>query len=242
MQTCCIIIPCYNEAKRINTLEFLSFLEKYPEYTLLFVNDGSTDNTLNILEDLKIQNDVGIQVLNNTENQGKANSVRNGMFHALIHCKSTYLAFLDADLATPLNEIIQMVSVLNENEKFDVSFGSRIRRLGANIQRSGIRHYLGRIFVTYTNLMLKINVYDSQCGAKVFRNFTITPIFETPFISNWFFDIEVILRTDKNRIIEIPVSMWTEIKDSKLKMRDFVKAPFEILKIRKQYTKSKILS
>jgi glycosyltransferase involved in cell wall biosynthesis len=223
-------------------LEFLSFLEKYPEYTLLFVNDGSTDNTLNILEDLKIQNDVGIQVLNNTENQGKANSVRNGMFHALIHCKSTYLAFLDADLATPLNEIIQMVSVLNENEKFDVSFGSRIRRLGANIQRSGIRHYLGRIFVTYTNLMLKINVYDSQCGAKVFRNFTITPIFETPFISNWFFDIEVILRTDKNRIIEIPVSMWTEIKDSKLKMRDFVKAPFEILKIRKQYTKSKILS
>jgi len=242
MQTCCIIIPCYNESKRINTFEFLSFVEKNPEYYLLFVNDGSVDNTLDVLEELRKKNISGIHILNNNKNQGKANSVRNGMFHALLNCKSTYLAFLDADLATPLNEIKQMVSVLNKHEHFDIAIGSRIRRLGANIQRSGIRHYLGRIFVTYTNIMLKINAYDSQCGAKVFRNSTITPIFETPFVSNWFFDIEIILRSDKNRIIEIPIENWSEVNGSKLKIRDFMNAPFEILRIRKQYNKSKMIS
>src|SRR5437762_2862299 len=79
----------------------------------------------------------------------------------------------------------------------DVSFVfvDRVKLLGRNIQRSLIRHYCGRVFATVASLALGVDVYDTQCGAKIFR---ATPemrqIFATPFRSQWIFDVEILSR------------------------------------------------
>ena len=235
MPTCCIIIPCYNEANRLTAEPFINFVNTEPNYSLLFVNDGSTDDTLTVLNSIKNKYPSRIHILNKNKNTGKAETIRAGMLHTATKDNFSYLAFLDADLATPINEIPLMVNILEKSSLFKIVLGSRVKRLGAKIERSEIRHYIGRFFVTYTNLLLSIGAYDSQCGAKVFDTSQINKLFSEPFISNWFFDIEILLRSNKNEILEMPISSWYEVGGSKLKIIDFITAPFEIIKIRKHY-------
>jgi dolichyl-phosphate beta-glucosyltransferase len=237
MSTCCIIIPCFNEANRLNQEEFLQFIKLETSYSLLFVNDGSTDQTAQVIKQLRAIEPERIHILNNNQNCGKSETIRIGMLHALSLSSFTYLAFLDADLATPIKELCRLVNFLVDNDDFEIAIGSRIKRLGAQIERNALRHYLGRLFVTYTNFWLPVYAYDSQCGAKVFRSSVIEQIFQKPFVSNWFFDIEIILRSNKNKIAEIPLIKWFEVGKSRLKIKDFLIAPFEILRIKRDYKK-----
>lgn len=235
-----IVVPCYNESKRLRQDAFLDYVEKHPEVAFLFANDGSRDNTLEVLQALTARHER-LLMLDIQPNGGKAEAVRKGMLHAAERYKPVYIAFWDADLATPLEEIEPMVQWAEKG--YDVVMGLRLMRLGARVKRKPLRHYLGRCFATVASMMLDLPVYDTQCGAKLFRREVVEAIFPEQFITRWLFDVELLARYKKvfgreratEKIYEFPLFQWQDIDGSQLKSRDFFKAPMELLKIKRKY-------
>lgn len=241
MQTI-IIIPCFNEGQRLPVETFNEFLCKQHLIKFIFVDDGSTDNTYQILKSLNNTFPQYTDILKLQKNSGKAEAVRLGMLLALSK-KPDLVGFWDADLSTPLTEIFRYISVFSSHPKIKWVFGSRVKLLGRQIERSELRHYIGRIFATSVSIMLKLPIYDSQCGAKIFRTGSeLETIICEKFESKWFFDVELIARltkylqnTDKctphTVIYEIPLNTWVEVKGSKLKIKDFFWAIIDLFKI-----------
>ena len=242
MSKVCIIIPFYNEAGRIAAADFTDFLRRQPDYSLMLVNDGSTDNTLAALQELSAQLPERIFVKDLKNNGGKAEAVRQGVLAALEKQAFDYLGYMDADLATPLDEAPYLLSHIADTKRLMV-FGSRVKLFAWNIKRSLKRHYFGRVFATVVSLMFGLEIYDTQCGAKFFNAEIAADLFEQPFVSRWFFDIEVFLRLRKEMgtglfaksVLEVPLRNWVEKGDSKLQLSDFLNSPFELIKIRRTY-------
>lgn len=237
-----IIVPCYNEAQRLQRQKFLDYAKDNPHFDICFANDGSTDDTLQILNSIADQSSGNIKVYDVHPNGGKAEAVRKAMNYLLEHKQYNHIGFIDADLSAPLNEINPLYHSIIEN-KLKIVAGARVKLVGKIIERSPIRHYLGRIFATYYDTLLKLRNYDTQCGLKIFEANLAKEIFSQSFVSNWFFDIELFLRARKNigfqqyseNIAELPLNEWKEVKGSKLKLTDFLKAPFLVLKIYRKY-------
>jgi dolichyl-phosphate beta-glucosyltransferase len=245
MKSCTVVVPCYNEAERLNQDAFKAYLAGHGSASLLFVNDGSTDETLNVLQRLVGEMPGRACLLNHQPNSGKAEAVRQGMIHALKDPEVQYIGFWDADLATPLDAIADLKEVLDHNPNQEMVFGSRVRLMGRRIQRKATRHYFGRIFASCVSIILDMPIYDTQCGAKLFRATpTLLRVLDRPFLSKWIFDVEIIARFIQLRprkaemsdvIYELPLRHWKDISGSKLKLRDFLKAVYELWNIRKAY-------
>ena len=164
----CLVIPCYNEESRFNLKEIETFAASSKSFHLFFVNDGSSDGTLEMLRKLSKEYD-NIDHLNLSNNLGKAEAVRNGFINSKKLGKFDFIGFWDADLATPFTELVSFKTQM-ETGKYDIVMGSRVLRLGGAIQRKWYRHYLGRIFATFASISLDLPVYDTQCGAKFFKS------------------------------------------------------------------------
>lgn len=235
-----VVVPCYNEAKRLREDDFLHYVEQNEDVAFLFANDGSRDNTLEVLQSLTARHER-LLLFDIQPNGGKAEAVRRVMLYAVEHYDAQYVAFWDADLATPLNEIEPMVAWADKG--YDVVMGLRLMRLGAKVRRKPLRHYLGRCFATVASMMLDLPVYDTQCGAKLFRREVVETIFQEQFITRWLFDVELLARykqrygteNAKEKIYEFPLFQWQDVDGSQLKSRDFFKAPVELMKIRRKY-------
>ncbi|MDP2174901.1 MAG: glycosyltransferase [Bacteroidota bacterium] len=243
MQTIGIIIPCYNEAKRLDTNYLISFLKDNQHIKVLLVNDGSTDNTIEIIEKIAAELPLQIDVLNCIQNGGKAEAVRLGMLHLSQHNELEWVGYFDADFSTQLEEINYFFEFIPKDKTFDMMIGSRINRLGSKIVRNEFRHYLSRIIGTLTSRILKLPVYDTQCGAKIINKKHIDLLFNKPFVSSWMFDVELFARFINfyghekclQQIIEVPLRQWIEKGDSKISWSYTFKLPLELLKIRKTY-------
>lgn len=235
-----IVVPCYNEAQRLPQTAFIQFVEQHTDFEVLFVNDGSRDNTLQVLQSLTAQHKQ-LHLLDVQPNGGKAEAVRRGMLHAAHTLHPQYIAFWDADLATPLDESVHFVEWADRG--YDIVMGLRLMRLGAEVKRKKIRHYLGRCFATCASLTLHLPVYDTQCGAKLFRATIVDELFSQPFISKWLFDVELLARYKQIygeeqaalRIYEYPLFHWIDVAGSTLKKKDFLVAPRELMAIRRKY-------
>ena len=206
-----IVVPCFDEAGRLDTEKFLELPPPGYRLEFLFVNDGSKDNTLQMLESLREQAPDRIDVLDVQPNSGKSEAVRRGIVHAL-RKSPDYVGFWDADLATPLAEIQRFCEILDTHPQVDMVFGARVKLLGRTIVRKVYRHYFGRVFATAVSVMLTLPIYDSQCGAKIFRvTDTMRQVFAKPFLSRWVFDVEIITRFKKhfgeNGVEVAPVSL-----------------------------------
>ena len=189
-----LVIPCYNEASRLDTDTFVRFVTARNDVGLLFVDDGSTDTTSRVLADLAEKSAGRVDTLVLPRNRGKAHAVQRGMV-AAIEKQPELIGYWDADLATPLDAVDEFVDLLDRRPDVDIVIGSRVKLLGRRIDRHAFRHYAGRIFATAASLALRLDVYDTQCGAKVFRlNSQIRRVFATPFVSQWVFDIEILAR------------------------------------------------
>ncbi len=238
-----IIIPCYNEEKRFNADAFKNFSAASHSISFLFVNDGSTDKTQSLVEALKLFDPTRFGTLDLAENHGKAEAVRRGI---LVACNShpDYVGFWDADLATPLDTIPKFLDLAESRPDLQIIIGSRVKLLGRRIERRRSRHYIGRVFATMVSAILDLEVYDTQCGAKVFRaSPNIYDLFQQPFHSRWIFDVEVLARLiqavrgknvpqARDIIYEFPLTEWCDVPGSKLKMGDFVRAAWELFRIR----------
>jgi glycosyltransferase involved in cell wall biosynthesis len=215
MQKICIVIPCYNEAERLPRDDYIQFYQQNENIHFCFVNDGSTDNTKTVLSELQKQRER-IRIINLETNQGKAEAVRTGMLDAFAQQSFDMIGYFDADLATPLEEVFLLAKAMSDDPDYLVSFGSRVQRLGSTIIRNPARHYFGRVFSTVASIILKIPVYDTQCGAKLFRPENIKKIFQDPFLSTWLFDLEIFARYINTfgrdevleRLIEVPLTQW----------------------------------
>jgi glycosyltransferase involved in cell wall biosynthesis len=241
-----VVVPCYNEEARLRPREFSEFLTKDNQVDFLFVNDGSRDGTLSILRNLRAKHPDRIEVVDKQPNGGKAEAVRGGMLNAIALGGFAYTGFWDADLATPLDVVPQLLAKMVENPKLEMIFGSRVRLLGHAIHRRPLRHYLGRCFATAVSIVLELPIYDTQCGAKLFR---ITPVLQSilalPFQSRWIFDVEIIARflavhnQDASfafdAIYESPLPRWEDVAGSKVRPSDFFVAFYELLKVRKTF-------
>ena len=224
---------------------FRAYLAVRPEVDFFFVDDGSTDATVEVLERMRAGREERIRVIRQPQNQGKAEAVRRGMNEALAH-DYALTGFWDADLATPLETIGSFLDLLAARPEIEMVFGARVQLLGREIRRLPIRHYLGRIFATAVSNMLRLPIYDTQCGAKIFR---VTPMLrqslEDRFITRWVFDVEMLarflvyLRKDQRRlaraVYEYPLEKWVDVAGSRVKPTDFFKAFRDVWRIWRTY-------
>jgi dolichyl-phosphate beta-glucosyltransferase len=243
--TCAVVVPCYNEARRLDVEAFRSFARESMRIGFVLVDDGSTDGTIDILRQLRAGMEDRFEVLECKQNGGKAEAVRLGLMHATRRWNPAVLGFWDADLATPLPAIYDLLGILDDTPVIEWVFGARVNLLGRHIERRPLRHYLGRVFATVVSTMLGLPVYDTQCGAKLFRN---TPEFlsllEQKFDSRWVFDVEMIARfirasgsSDfvRKRMYEFPLYEWRDVAGSKVRPHDFFLAISEVVHIKRKY-------
>ncbi len=233
----CLVVPCYNEADRIEPAAFVEFAARNPTVSFCFVDDGSRDATGAVLRDLvTVLGDRG-QVVSYAQNTGKAHAVRLGVLQALSDSEVDYVGYWDADLATPLDELLTLFD--RAGSAAEVICASRWQRMGANIQRRWKRHLSGRVFATLAALTLGRPFYDTQCGAKLFRAPLASAVFAEPFIGKWIFDVEVLIRACEHPrpsgvsepVVEVPLTNWHDVPGSKLTSRQVVRAMFDLLRI-----------
>jgi len=237
-----VVVPCYNEAQRLNLCAIQEFGRHSDTAELLFVNDGSRDETLELLEYLHTSNPRRFSFLHLANNSGKAEAVRQGILLAL-RAQPDFVGFWDADLATPLTDIDPFCRVLARKPEIDMVVGARMRLLGHRIERQPLRYWLGRIFARVASLALGVPIFDTQCGAKMFR---VTPRLRQavtrPFLARWIFDVEIFARMQlatrganphylRESIYEYPLDAWKDVGGSTVKRGDFVKAAGEMAKI-----------
>jgi glycosyltransferase involved in cell wall biosynthesis len=248
-----VVVPVYNEGSRFDVAAFRAFCREHESFAFLFVDDGSTDVSPGLLRDLVTACPAQVRVFRLGHNQGKAEAVRTGIVLALAS-GAGIVGYLDADLATPLHELIPLRAELMANDQRVVAMGSRVRIMGRSIDRHPLRHYLGRVFATFASLVLQLPIYDTQCGAKLLR---ATPevrrVFAARFDTAWAFDVEWLARllvewrasgvpldddSIHARIIEVPLSRWRDIAGSKVKPRDFVASARHLLQIYLRYRRA----
>lgn len=224
-----IVVPCYNEASR---LDLEAFEELLDVFDLLFVDDGSSDATGEMLHGAADGHER-IHAMSLPKNCGKAEAVRQGVVRAFAQ-GAPVVGYLDADLATPAGEMVRMHRKLEDSGAV-VVLGSRVKMLGRKIERNEYRHWLGRLFATGASMVLRLPVYDTQCGAKLFRSVpTVHSGFSEPFSASWAFDVELLGRLlvpldgsaglSNSDFLEVPLHNWMDVAGSKLTRRAMLRA------------------
>lgn len=229
-----VIIPCYNEAERLDRAQLSELLKGVK---VLLVNDGSSDDTQAVLDDVVRNHPGRAFTLHLKQNSGKGEAVRQGLLHALVQGESE-VGYADADFATPTNEILRLEKISRESAA-KVVLGSRVKLLGFDVERHALRHYCGRVFATFASIILRLPVYDTQCGAKFFKTTpALREALREPFHSRWAFDVELIGRLLtapepilEAQMVEVPLLKWRDVGGSKLGFRAMVKATLDLFRI-----------
>jgi dolichyl-phosphate beta-glucosyltransferase len=200
-----IVIPAYNEGARLGAT-----LEKVLSYThargwdaeVIVVNDGSCDNTSDIVREYATANPA-LRLVENPGNRGKGFSVRMGMLSA----RGRIVLFSDADLSSPIEEAPKLLQALEAGA--DIAIGSRWLRAETQTQRQSLyRQLFGRIFNLLLRLTLGLQFKDTQCGFKAFKRPAIQAIFPLQKIERWGFDPEILFLARKFgfKVQEVPVA------------------------------------
>ncbi|MGB1971140.1 MAG: glycosyltransferase [Flavobacteriaceae bacterium] len=237
----CIVVPCYNEANRFPTEQFRHFLKKNLLVKIVFVDDGSTDNTLDVLSDIEASFSSQVEVLTLEKNQGKASAVQQGLLAAFTSYPSKKYAYLDADLSTSLEECTSLSHHINDTIKF--VFGSRIMKTDNQIERKWYRFIIGRFIASIISKMLGIPVYDTQCGCKIIDSSLVKSTFTAHFTSRWLFDVEIFFRLinvmGKEQMLasikEVPLEKWIDTDDSRVEFSYMFNLWLDLTAIYKRY-------
>ena len=238
-----LIVPCYNEGKRLPVEEFVEFLSSNDSCHLFFVDDGSTDNTGKKIETIRERHEDRVDVVTLPANRGKAEAVRQGMLRANRGGEYEYVGFMDADLAAPLSEAELLCGYLDADGKVKMAFGSRMAKVGSVIERKAYRHAIGRVVASAISQVLRIRVYDTQCGAKFLRASEVELLFKEKFLTSWLFDVEMFARligrygreTVEKTVVECPLNRWTDKGISKVPFSYGLRVFWDLWQIRRFY-------
>lgn len=234
-----LVVPCYNEAARLDVDAFVRFISTHPAVQLVMVDDGSVDATPDVVERIRAAAPAAVRVIRLPSNAGKAEAVRAGILAASAEDPAV-VGYFDADLATPLGAVDDFLTVLRTRPDVEFVLGSRVLLMGRDVKRRAWRHYFGRVLATAVSHALDLPVYDTQCGAKMLRmNAETGMLFATPFRSRWIFDVELIARylrlpvaaggpSRRDRLYELVLHTWHDKPGSKLHWYDFGRAIVDI--------------
>lgn len=237
-----IIIPVYNEQRCVgNTLDKILDYFRNKEYSIeiICVNDGSNDNTLNIIEEyketnLKNLNKIDLKIINNKNNFGKGYSVRTGGLAS----NGKYVLFTDADLSTPIEEFDKFLRIIEDG--YNIVIGSRDLPDSNIIQRQHIiRESMGKFFNLLVRIIMNFKYRDTQCGFKLFGRKSVNNIFPKLNINDFSFDVEILYLAEKLRlkVREVPIT-WNNSKDSKVRIiRDSFRMLLSLIKIKRMHKK-----
>jgi len=237
MKKTAVIIPCYNEEKRLPISHIKQLLDN-SDVDVYFANDGSKDGTVRIIQSIINTKPEECFLLDYEKNQGKANVIFKAVNHINALNKYEFIGYFDADFSTPVEEVIRLVKETGTSGN-EFVFGSRILLLNSGIKRKTYRHYIGRIILTIINRKFSLGIYDTQCGAKLFSKRMINEAFDKPFYTSWLFDVEIFVRLQKKELLylgkEVPIYNWTDVEGSKLNWKSGIKILKEIFLLFKKY-------
>jgi dolichyl-phosphate beta-glucosyltransferase len=229
METLSIVIPAYNEERRLPaTLDrILAYREAspVPMAEILVVDDGSRDGTAAV-----IQAKGGIvRLVSNPGNRGKGYAVRNGMLAA----KGDWILSTDADLSAPIEELGKLIAAARR-ENAVVAIGSRaLDRKLVKVHQPMMREVSGRAFNIVMRLVTGLPFRDTQCGFKLFRGDAALEIFSRQIEEGFSFDVEDLLIAHALglRSIEVPVE-WSNVEGTKVSLAQGMKSFADLLRIR----------
>jgi len=210
-----IVIPAFNERARIiATLESVvtCVREKHWDAEVIVVNDGSTDETRDLVRDF-IRQAPEVRLMENPSNRGKGYSVRNG----LVHAHGEIVMFTDADLSAPIDEAERLFAAI-EQEGADLAIGSRWLATSRQTHRQPLyRQFFGRCFNALTRAVMHLPYADTQCGFKAFTREAAQTVFQLQTIERWGFDPEILFIAGKRhyKVREVPVS-WAHDARSRI--------------------------
>jgi glycosyltransferase involved in cell wall biosynthesis len=178
-----------------------------------------------------------VEVIDLLHNAGKAEAVRVGVLRSIQRPNLNYIGFFDADLAAPLSAIRVLTDAFAGRDNCAMVFGARLRRPGAVIKRSALRHYFSRIFAAVARRLLRLPISDTQCGAKLFKTALAAEVFAKPFVTRWLFDVEIFARIIRQYghegaskiLVEVPLDRWEEKGASKVRVSYMVKILCELM-------------
>lgn len=225
-----VIIPAYNEEKRIEKtlLSVRAYLSRQNyEYEILVVSDGSKDNTIGVVSNLRNQI-LNLKILDDKENHGKGWAVQKGMLEA----QGDYRLFMDADNSTTVDQVEGFLPYFLQG--YDIVIGSR-RIAGADIavRQSWTRDFLGGVFRLIVHTLVPLGAKDSQAGFKCFSRRATETVFQKQTIFRWAFDVEILAIACKLgfKIKEAPIK-WENDAESKVRLSGMIKMLFEVLQVR----------
>ena len=255
-----LVVPVFNESHRWRDA-YWSDLLSLDWIHWICVDDGSTDLTHEIL--LRLPAPTNYEILRLASNQGKGEAVRAGILHffellssdkgkSFLESKEpcTLIGFIDADGSITSSDITRMyqiakkkISINSEIPSYHIDaptnaiWSSRVALNGRLIERKNSRHYIGRVINKLLSPHFHSIPYDPQCGFKIFEaSDDFKKSISTPFKTRWFFDLEIILKWQKEihsdfQIWEEPLESWKEISGSHLSPLNIFSIFAEILKI-----------
>ncbi len=228
-----IIIPVFNASAFLG--ESLKKIENWlrsrgGKIELIAVNDGSTDNTLVILENFKKQI-PNYLIVDLKENRGKGFALKEGMKRA----SGEYIGFTDADLPYGLEVFDQMLKLMKNNQKISFLYGSRSHVLSRSKRGYGIVRSMGRLFFSHAIRLLAVaDVLDTQCGIKMFKSEFVNTAFQKSIIDGFAFDIElfVIAKIRNLTYQDFPVELSHRKESSVRLVRDTLLMLKDVLRIK----------
>jgi dolichyl-phosphate beta-glucosyltransferase len=227
-----VVVPAYNEERRLpgNLSTIISYLKEKPYSSeIIVVDDGSTDETQRIAQDLLCSSSVPGRVIRYTPNRGKGHAVRRGFSES----RGVIFLFTDADLSTPIEEFDRLYAALESGA--DVAIASRaLRDSNVQVHQPWYRERMGKGFNLLVRMVAIRGICDTQCGFKAFRGDAIRPMLPHLVVDGFAFDVEILLLARKRgmRIEQIPVR-WRDDPNTRVSaIRDSSRMLMELLAIR----------
>lgn len=233
-----IVVPAYNEQLRITSFlkNLLNFSKKnLDSYEIIIVDDGSNDNTYQIVKDL-IKDYENAKIITYSENKGKGYAVFQGILNAI----GEFVLFIDADGSTPPEEIKNMIKIYRKYD-YDVIIGTRIDETSSIENPQPIsRKVLSLIFNLYSNILFRLRINDLLCGFKGFKKEIAMRIFQDLKSFRWEFDVEILYKVRKLEysLYQIPIK-WKHEEGSKIKKTDPFFIFLNLFKLRLKFFKKK---
>lgn len=224
------MVPAYNEAARlpITLPKLVEFCGRFREAEILVVDDGSKDNTAELVEQFSRQYPY-IKLLRNPGNRGKGYSVRHGMSKAA----GDWILSTDADLSSPIDEVTTLWAAA-DHARAPIAIGSRaIDRSLVGVHQAPLREWSGRIFNVVMRLATGLPFLDTQCGFKLFRRDAAQAIFPRQRLDGFGFDVEdlLIARIHNFKVVEVPVH-WNNVEGTKVSALNGARAFWDLVIVR----------
>lgn len=231
-----LVIPAYNEERRLprSLADMRAFFGKFPEGSIeiLAICEKSSDRTLELARQA-VAGDPRFEIVDNLVHRGKGYAVRSGMLRA----RGEIVFFMDADLSTPLSEVVKFMAYFAETPEADVVIGSRRDPNSEIVKRQSLfRQQLGRAFNYFVKIFGVSGIKDTQCGFKAFRAQACADVFSRATIDGFAFDVEALmLAQEMGYRIDIRPVIWVNSPDSKVRVLiDPLKMLWDLIKIRRR--------